>query len=84
MSPFWAMAPLIYEAKGHFPLYWACLFLPKQLLFWLVSKPFISLIKLEKSALRHYEANYQSNLASKLMQSKNLNSTTKKIDVDTT
>ena len=40
-------------------------------------------MKLEKSALRLNEANYQSNLASKLMQSKNLNGTTKKIDDDT-
>ena len=50
----------------------------------ILSKPFSHLIKIEKSALRHNEANYQSNLASKLTQSENLNGTTKKIDVNTT
>ena len=83
MSPFWAMAPFVYEAKGHFPLSWACLFLPKQFLFWLVSQPFIHLIKLAKLALLHNEADYQSISSCKLTHDKNLIDTTKKIDVDT-
>ena len=83
MSPFWAMAPFVYEAKGHFPLCWACLFLPKQFLFWLVSQPFIHLIKLAKLALLHNEADYQSISSCKLTHNKNLIDTTKKIEVDT-
>ena len=82
MSPFWDMAPLIYEAMGNFPLCWACLFLPKQFLFWLVSQPFSHLIKLEILALLNYEANYQSISSCKLTYNKNLIGTTKKFDVD--
>ena len=84
MSPFWDMAPLIYEAMGNFPLCWACLFLPKQFLFWLVSQPFSHIKELEKLALLHNEATYQPIIRKKLTYNKNLICTTQKIDIVTT